>query len=71
MFTKVLMLASLATLTWLLTDESRYRRTRNWLRARFGGHAPNVERLRDEAAEMAEDLRAVSLGAAHATAGGD
>ena len=65
MLTRLLAVTSFATMTWLLIDDSNYRRMRNWLRARFGGDASSsIERLRDEAAETADELRAVTLKAA-------
>ncbi len=64
MTTRLIALAAMATVAWLLIDESNYRRLRNWARARFGGGAQSgLERLRDEAAETADELRAVTLGA--------
>ncbi|TAK63416.1 MAG: hypothetical protein EPO22_06640 [Dehalococcoidia bacterium] len=65
MLTRLLAVMSLATIAWLLIDESNYRRLRSRLRARFGGDASSgIERLRDEAAETADELRAVTLSAA-------
>jgi hypothetical protein len=62
MITRLLALASTATVAWLLIDESNYRRLRNWARTRLGGGARSgFERLRDEAAATADELRAVTL----------
>ena len=67
MMTRLLALSAVATLTWLFVDDASYRRMRNWLRARFGHDAASsVDRLRDEATETADELRAVTLGAADA-----
>lgn len=64
MLTRLLAVTSLATIAWLMIDESNYRRLRNRLRAPFGGDASSgIERLRDEAVETADELRAVTLSA--------
>lgn len=67
MMTRLMALLAIATLTWLLIDDVNYRRMRNWVRARFDQDAASsIERLRDEATETADELRAVTLGPAGA-----
>jgi hypothetical protein len=64
---RLVALSAIAALTWLLVDDATYRRMRNWLRARFDHDAaPSIERLRAEATETADELRAVTLGPADA-----
>ncbi len=54
-------LASVAILSWLLIDEASHQRMRRWIRAqRRDSPSARMQRAREAAAEMADELRAVA-----------